>query len=173
MASDPWRAQVELARTTMWWGAASVTAGLGLAAARRGPWATAFGLQNAGWGAVDVAIAVVAERLKRRRMSRWPDPNGPVAVAAEGRKLRRVLAVNVVFDAGYVAGGAASWRWRRGRPGPAGASAGVVVQGAFLLLHDGAHLVRIGRQRGPAHPMVPIAPIMHPVRSRGARGGAR
>ncbi len=120
--------------------------GLGPAVARRGPWATAFGLQ--GRGAVDVAIAVVAERLKRRRMTRWHPPD---AVAAEGRKLRRVLAVNVVLDAGYVVGGTALWRGRRGRSGPAGASAGIVVQGAFLLLHDAVHLTH---RYAPPRPMI-------------------
>ena len=133
---DPWARQDALARSTTVWGVASVVAGLGLAAARRGPFATAFGWQNAGWGAVDLAAVVVAGRLKARRMARVPDPYAPDAIAAEGRKLRRVLLLNVALDAGYVAGGAALWRWRRGRPGPAGASAGIVVQGAFLLLHD-------------------------------------
>ncbi|GAA3226520.1 hypothetical protein GCM10017691_16120 [Pseudonocardia petroleophila] len=136
---DPWARQDALARSTTVWGAASVVGGLGLAAARRGPFATAFGWQNAGWGAVDLAIVVVAGRLKRRRMARVPDPYAPDVLAAESRTLRRVLWINVGLDAGYVAGGAALWRWRRGRPGPAGASAGIVVQGAFLLLHDAHH----------------------------------
>ncbi|MBW0114919.1 DUF6992 family protein [Pseudonocardia abyssalis] len=143
---DPWARQDALARSTTAWGAASVAAGLGLAAARRGPWATAFGLQNAGWGAVDLAVVVVAGRLKARRMARVPDPHAPTALAAESRKLRRVLLLNVALDAGYVAGGAALWRWRRGRPGPAGASAGIVVQGAFLLLHDAHHAYWSGRR---------------------------
>ncbi|MBC8093528.1 MAG: hypothetical protein H7Y15_16635, partial [Pseudonocardia sp.] len=52
MAADPWAAQVALARTTTVWGVASMAAGLGLAAARHDPFARAFGLQNAGWGAV-------------------------------------------------------------------------------------------------------------------------
>jgi hypothetical protein len=143
---DPWARQDALARSTTAWGAASVAAGLGLAAARRGPWATAFGLQNAGWGAVDLAVVVVAGRLKARRMARVPDPHAPTALAAESRKLRRVLLLNVALDAGYVAGGAALWQWRRGRPGPAGASAGIVVQGAFLLLHDAHHAYWSGRR---------------------------
>lgn len=144
MAADPWAAEVSLARSTVAWGGASVVAGLGLAAARRGPWLTAFGWQNAGWGAVDLAIAAVAERLRVRRMERLGDPYAPAAVADEARRLRRVLLVNVALDAGYVVGGLALWRWRRDSPGPAGASAGIVVQGAFLLAHDAAHAARIG-----------------------------
>jgi hypothetical protein len=145
---DPWAAQDALARTTTWWGAASVAAGLGLVAARRGEWATAFGLQNAGWGAVDLAVVVVARRLKARRMARLPDPHAPDAAAREARTLRRVLLLNVALDAGYVAGGAALWRWRRGRPAAAGASAGIVVQGAFLLAHDALHAARGGGAPG-------------------------
>lgn len=140
MSTDPWAAQDALARTTTVWGVASIAAGLGLAAARRDPWSRAFGQQNAGWGAVDLAIVVVAQRVKARRMARLPDPHAPAALAREGRTLRRVLLLNVGLDAGYVVGGAALWRWRRGQPGPAGASAGIVLQGAFLLLHDAWHL---------------------------------
>lgn len=139
---DPWAAQDALARTTTVWGVGSVAAGLGLAAARRDPLARAFGLQNAGWGAVDLAVVVVAQRLKARRMARRVDPHAPDAVAREARSLRRALLVNVVLDAGYVAGGAALWRHRRDRPAAVGASAGMVLQGAFLLLHDARHLRR-------------------------------
>lgn len=139
MRADPWSAEISLARSTVLWGGGSVVAGLGLAAARRGRWLTAFGLQNAGWGAVDVAIAAVAERLRVRRMERVGDPYLPQVVADEARRLRRVLLVNVVLDAGYVVGGAALWRRRRADPGPAGASAAIVLQGGFLLIHDALH----------------------------------
>ncbi len=139
---DPWAAQDALARTTTWWGGASTAVGLGLAAARRDPRTRAFGWQNAAWGVVDLAVVVVAQRLKARRMARCPDPYAADAVAREVRMLRRVLLVNVVLDAGYVAGGAALWRRRRDRPAAAGASAGIVVQGAFLLVHDARHLRR-------------------------------
>lgn len=139
---DPWAAQDALARTTARWGAASIAAGLGLAAARRDPWSRAFGLQNAGWGAVDLAIVVVARRLQARRTARLPDPHAADAVAREARMLRRALLVNVVLDAGYVVGGAALWRRRLDRPAAAGAGAGIVLQGAFLLVHDAWHLRR-------------------------------
>ena len=142
---DPWAAQEALGRTTAWWGAASVAAGLGLAAVRRDPWSRAFGVQNAGWGVVDLAIVLVAGPRTRRRRARLPDPYAPAALAAESRKLRRVLLVNVALDVGYVAGGAALWRWRRDHPAASGASAGIVVQGAFLLLHDALNAARLGR----------------------------
>ena len=139
---DPWAAQEALGRTTTWWGAASVVAGFGLAAVRRDPWSRAFGVQNAGWGLVDLAIVLVAGRRTARRRARLPDPYAPAALAAESRKLRRVLLVNTALDVGYVVGGAALWRWRRDHPAASGASAGIVVQGAFLLLHDALHALR-------------------------------
>ncbi|MDN5747348.1 MAG: hypothetical protein L0H64_02285 [Pseudonocardia sp.] len=146
MERDPWAAEISLARSTVMWGGASVLAGLGLAAARRGPRLTAFGLQNAGWGVVDLGIAAVAERLRVRRMERLADPYAAAAVDREARRLRRVLLVNVALDAGYVVGGAALWRRRRDRPGPAGAGAAIVLQDGFLLAHDALHVLRIGAQ---------------------------
>lgn len=144
--TDTWEAEAALARSTAAWGAGSVLLGGGLAVARRREgWWRAFGLQNAGWGAVDLAIAVVAERLRARRMARIVDPYEPSELWAEALRLRRVLLVNVALDVGYVVGGAALWRWRRGSGAPAGASAGIVVQGAFLLLHDAVHAVGAGR----------------------------
>jgi hypothetical protein len=139
---DPRAAQDALARTTTVWGVGSVAAGLGLAAARRDPRARAFGLQNAAWGAADLAVVVVAQWLEARRRARWADPHAPDAVAREARTLRRALLVNVVLDAGYVAGGAALRRRGRDRPAAVGASAAMVLQGAFLLLNDARHLRR-------------------------------
>lgn len=142
---DVWQREVRLAGDTARWGTGSVLVGLAVAAvgARRGgdPAVREFGLQNAGWGAIDVAIAVLAERLRRRRMARTADPRTPEALSAERRRLRRVLLVNVALDAGYVVGGVAlaARAVRRGDRGPAGAALGIVVQGAFLLIHDASH----------------------------------
>jgi hypothetical protein len=147
---DVWSRERALARHTRRWGGASVLAGLVMAGAGRvrgDRWLQMFGLQNAAWGAVDLAIGVVAQRLQARTMRKLPDPYAPSALRREHRKLRRILLVNVGLDAGYVVGGAVLWRWRarRGDAGPAGASAGIVVQGAFLLAHDSVHTLLLGR----------------------------
>jgi hypothetical protein len=136
---DVWQRQRSLARSTVGWGGASMVAGLALAL-RRNPWWRAFGLQTAGWGAVDLGIAVLAGRLQDRRMRRSPDPYAPVALEAERVALRRVLLVNAVADAGYVVLGAVLAR--DARPRVAGAGVAVMVQGAFLLLHDSHHAWR-------------------------------
>ena len=109
--------EVRLTQVLGTWAAGSVTAGALLARRRPG-----FARQTAAWGLVDGAIALVGSR---RRASRGPtDP----------ARLRRVLLVNAGLDVGYLAAGA--WLVRDGRW--RGDGAAVLVQGAFLLLLDGA-----------------------------------
>jgi hypothetical protein len=75
-----WQQERALARTTVGWGLGSVATGLLLTAAGSPrPWWRAFGWQHAGWGAVDLVIAVVAGRLQDRRMQRHPDPHAAAA----------------------------------------------------------------------------------------------
>lgn len=133
---DIWQRERSLAHVTVGWGGVSMAAGLGFAL-RRDPWWRAFGLQTAGWGAVDLGIAVLAGWLQDRRMRRSSDPYAPAALEAERVALRRVLLANAVADVGYVAlGGVLA---RNARPRVAGAGVAVVVQGIFLLLHDSYH----------------------------------
>jgi len=130
-----WQQERALARTTVGWGLGSVATGLLLTAAGRSrPWWRAFGWQHAGWGAVDLVIAVVAGRLQDRRMQRHPDPDAASALESERATFHRVLRANVIADAGYVGLGIVLARRRRSRV--AGAGAAVAIQGAFLLLHD-------------------------------------
>jgi hypothetical protein len=133
---DVWARERALVRTTVGWGVASSVAGL-VVASSSDPWRRAFGGQTAGWGVVDLAIAVVAGRLQTRRMARRPDPYAAEALAAERASLHRVLLVNTVADLGYVALGA--WLARDRRPRVAGSGLAIVVQGSFLALHDGYH----------------------------------
>jgi hypothetical protein len=138
---DPWRRQLDLARVTVGWCVLSTAAGLPLA--RRGDaWWRAFGRQQVGWAAVDAGVVVVADLLRRRRMRRADNPYAPVTLQHERRVLRRVLAANAAADALYVAGGVWLWRASPERPERAGAGAGIVVQGAFLCVHDTFHALR-------------------------------
>ncbi len=149
---DPWQRQRSLARTTVWWGLSSVGAGLGIAATRRTPWWRAFGLQHAGWGTVDLGIAAGVSLAQNRQMRRLANPYGPVELERQRRRLRRVLLINVVADAGYVAGGIVLWRSRRARPAAAGAGVAIAIQGAFLLLHDGYHARQSRSRTRPVTP---------------------
>lgn len=138
---DPWRRQADLARVTGGWCVLSTAVGLPLAV-RGDAWWRAFGRQQVGWAVVDAGVVVVAEVLRGRRMRRTGDPYAPETLLRERRWLRRVLAVNAAADALYVAGGAWLWRASPDRPGRAGAGAGIVVQGAFLCVHDSFHALR-------------------------------
>lgn len=101
---------------------------------RGGPFWRGFGIQAAGWGAIDALIAASGLRPGQQ-----PSPE-PVRAA---RKLRRLLWFNAALDVGYMAGGAwlahskgrgdAQWR---------GQGWGIVVQGAFLFVFDVAHALR-------------------------------
>ena len=136
---DAWERQRSLARTTTVWAVGSIAVGLALAT-RPDPWWRAFGQQHLGWGAADLGIVAVADLLRTRRMRRLPNPYAPVALDRERRHLRTVLLASVAADVGYVVGGAILWRRCRSDPRAAGAGAAIVLQGAFLLLDDGAHV---------------------------------
>ena len=137
---DPWHRQLALARVTVGWCLVSTAVGMPLAT-RGDAWWRAFGRQQVGWAAVDAGVVVVADLLRRRRM-RARNPYAPDALRRERRGLRRVLAINGAADALYVVGGAWLWRASPERPDRAGAGAGIVVQGAFLCVHDAFHALR-------------------------------
>ena len=138
---DPWQRQLALSRVTLGWCVLSTAAGLPLAA-RGTAFGRAFGRQQVGWAAVDAGVVVAADLLRRRRMRRAGNPYTPDVLRRERRILRWVLAANAVADALYVAGGAWLWRASPDRPERAGAGAGIVVQGAFLCVHDTYHALR-------------------------------
>ena len=140
---DPWERQRELCRTTIGWSILSI--GGGVAIGRRDdPWWRAFAQQHIGWGAVDLAIVGVVTALKNRRMRRLADPYAPAEVERERRRLRGILAANAAADAGYCALGIWMWRsrWGSSRPKGAGAGAAILIQGAFLMVHDSFHAIR-------------------------------
>lgn len=113
----------------------------------------AFGVQNAVWGAIDLAIAVGGAARRKRHMAQLEDPADPQVQAAERASLRRALLASTGLDVAFIAGGAAGIAWSlRGRvpgqplPAATGHAAGVVVQATFLLGLDSWHAARL-RQR--------------------------
>ncbi len=135
---DPWARQRSLARTTVVWGLASMGIG-GVLATRQNRWWRAFGQQHLGWGAVDLGIVAVVQASQRRSMARLPDPYAAPTLAWQERKLHRVLLGNAIADAGYCVVGAVMMAKLRDKPRGAGAGAAIVIQGAFLMVHDGYH----------------------------------
>jgi hypothetical protein len=117
------------------WSAASVAGGATLWANgdRFGRYA---GVQFVAWGAIDGLLAGVglaqgpAERARARREG---------GAAARREAFRRVLLVNAIADAVYVAGGALLLGLGRGEA-VRGTGAGILAQGGFLLAFDGGGL---------------------------------
>ncbi len=128
------------------WGAASIAAGTALQVLADGERTKAFGRQTSAWGGVDLAIAGIAHLRARRRDRALGDD--------DRKRLNRILVVNAVLDLGYVAGGASMFsqadRIAAGWPKPGaytgdqlrGDGAAVMVQGAFLLVHDSVFAAR-------------------------------
>ncbi len=135
---DAWERQRALARTTVVWALGSIGVGA-LLASRRDRWWRSFGQQHLGWGAVDLGIVGIVQLLQRRAMERLPDLYDPEVLDVRRRHLRRILLGNAIADVGYVVVGAVMWRRLRSNPRAAGAGAAIVIQGTFLLLHDGHH----------------------------------
>lgn len=123
------------------WGATSVLAGTGVVAwlrmgARRSPLLYHFGVQTAGWGMVDAAIAGAG----------WA--NLGARDLAGATRLDRILWLNVGLDVGYVLVGLTlvTVGLRLGRRyGLIGAGLGVIVQGAALALLDLVLAAQISR----------------------------
>lgn len=125
----------KLGRRLAWWGGASVVGGAVAAVAGPSPAVRAFGLQSAGWGAIDLAIAGIGAARKSE---------------VEAAKLRRTLWINTGLDVVYIAVGAhlayrtPSFTGRLTRDDAIGHGAAVVVQGAALLVLDSVHARQLG-----------------------------
>jgi len=124
-------------RRVLSWGAASLVAGVGLAASAddNQPTRRGFGLQTAGWGAVDVAIAAWG-----LRSSSAPATTPRAALEAEDA-WTHVLLVNLGLNVGYVLVGTAlhvaSREGLRSGAAVRGHADAVIVQGVALLVLDG------------------------------------
>ena len=127
-----------MAKTTTVWAAGSLLAGA-VWVTRKDPWWKSFGQQHIGWGLVDLGIVVVVQGLQRRAMGRLPEPYDAAVLERRRRHLHKIMLGNAIADAGYVLTGAVMCRKLRHKPRGAGAGAAIVVQGAFLMVHDAYH----------------------------------
>lgn len=142
---DIWERHETVARQLLWWSALSVGVGLALLVPEHA-FVRGFGLQAIVWGLVDAAIAWIGSRKTRSRRAGLADPNEPVVVAGEARKLRNLLLFNAVLDVLYILGGG-WWTQKAETEFGLGNAWGVIVQGAFLFVFDLAHGLRIKRDR--------------------------
>jgi len=108
------------------WSALSVAAGsLGLTLAGD-PFTRAVATQALAWGAIDGGIAA---------WGAW-QPGAVDDPARRQEDLARVFGLNAILDVGYLALGA--WLASSDRPDQRGHGTGVLIQGLFLLVLDGA-----------------------------------
>ncbi|MBA3947555.1 MAG: hypothetical protein H0X37_23745 [Herpetosiphonaceae bacterium] len=124
----------------MGWGAANVVVGTPLARSTEQV-TRQIARQAVAWGLIDLLIAVLGRRGARRqgRTARFGDA-GPAPT-----RLRRIIAVNVVLDIGYVLGGAWLVRTAGRRADRRGVGLGIMLQGAFLGCYDGLLLRGVAR----------------------------
>jgi hypothetical protein len=119
-----------LGRRLTMWGGGSVVLGGALAIASPSPAVRAFGVQSAGWGAIDLLIAGAGSLSKK---------------PAKSSTLQKTLWVNAGLDAGYIAAGAhvavrkPLFGGRITAAEAVGHGVAVVVQGAALLVLDTVH----------------------------------
>lgn len=140
-----WQFSTQLSRRLLAWAGFSIAVGAALAA-QKSPFLQGFGAQFAGWGAVDALIALIGARSSGRKQQA-ADAHAPATLAAETRKLRRLLWLNTGLDVLYVLGG---YRLARGRGATddawRGHGWGIIVQGGFLFWFDLLHALRLGRE---------------------------
>ena len=137
-----WDLQASLSRRLLWWGGTSVAIGLVLIALGDSFW-RAFGIQASAWGAIDGAIALLGRRAFTRRRALLDDPLRPSHMQKETLNLRRLLWINAGLDVVYVVGGGVlALTLGTREPSWYGHGAGIIVQGAFLLVFDLLHARR-------------------------------
>lgn len=119
--------------TLLGWSALSVATG-GMLLATGDDYARGVGLQNVTWGAIDGVIAGFGYRgIRKQGLLDKP----PAYWRARDRKTRTIFLINAGIDVLYVALGATLWRVGK-TDFVRGNGAGVMLQGSFLFVFDGA-----------------------------------
>lgn len=135
-----WTFHQMITRRLLSWAGASMATGFSLLW-RGDPFQQGVGVQFAGWGFINMLIALFGERGSRQR-SALPEANAAATVARETGNLRRILLLNTGLDVLYMLGG---WRLARTKGHDderwRGQGWGIVVQGAFLFFFDLIHVL--------------------------------
>jgi len=138
-----WDFQRELTRRLGSWAGMSILSGILLNLLRDPLW-RAVGMQFAGWGLINAAIAFFGQRSQRQKLAGLADPLEPETQRAEAAGLERMLWINGGLDVLYVLGGVllALSRGRRERQA-AGHGWGIAAQGIFLFFFDLIHALAL------------------------------
>jgi hypothetical protein len=132
--TDIWKFSADVSDRLLAWNVFNVIIGLILGRGRG--FLRGFASQNIGWGMINGAIALLGQRLNRRRMDALDDPSDLSVQAAESRNLRLILAFNGLLDILYMLGGRRLARSTRLFSMRRGIGVGVLVQGALLFFFD-------------------------------------
>lgn len=141
---DIWQTQTHLSHRLLAWAGLSIGGGAMLALTGDRFW-QGVGAQCAGWGAIDGALALFGLRHARAEAAK-PSAHTPARQSEQRTALRRTLAINTGLDVGYVLGGLALARSRRGKFWR-GTGWGIVGQGAFLFAFDLLHALSLWENR--------------------------
>ena len=100
-----------------------------------GRWLRGLAAQFAGWGAINLLIALFGIRGAQRKNIQFTQ--GEISLEEHDRQARvfeKVVAVNAALDLGYMAAGA----WLNHQPDDErrGMGMGIIIQGLFLFLWD-------------------------------------
>ncbi len=124
------------------WSALSAGVGLGLMQSQRAV-VFHFGGMTLAWATVNALIALFALRgVAKKARQNADDPT----VLSGVHHLYKLLWLNFGLDTLYIAVGIWLARWGMDDPMLVGFGWAVVVQGAFLLIFDGWHGWRLGKQ---------------------------
>lgn len=134
-----WDFQALVTRRLLLWG--TLSAITGAAMLRYRPFWRGFGVQALTWGVIDCAIAMGGNWFRVRRYHHLANPLDLDIIAQETSNLQRALWINAALDIFYVMGGLALVR--REDAAARGHGLGIVVQGAFLLIFDVIHALRL------------------------------
>ncbi len=102
-----------------------------------------FGGMTLAWAVINALIALFALRGVSKKARQNADTP---TVLGWARHLHKLLWINFGLDILYIAVGVGLARWNISNPMLVGFGWAVVIQGAFLLLFDGWHGWRVGKQ---------------------------
>jgi hypothetical protein len=130
-----WQFQAVVSKRLLQWGIFSCILGFFLRLGGR--FWKGLGNQFIAWGAIDAAIAIGGQIASNNRLDQFENPGKAEVKQKEAKSLGRLLWINAVLDVFYVLGGL--WWSKRDK----GNGLGVLLQGAFLLIFDVYHALKL------------------------------
>lgn len=135
--------QMRMMYQLLFWAGLCLGVGLSMMLSTR-EWVRSFGGMTAAWAAVNLLIALFALRGVRRKAKQSADV---ATVQQWARQLVRLLWINVGLDCIYILAGAGLIVWEPTNRMLNGFGWAVVIQGAFLLVFDAWHGVKVGKMQ--------------------------